>query len=407
MQQFERNILKYYIFSALAFTPFSLSVFVLFWQANGLDFFEIYLLQGIFSIFIVLLEVPMGMVADQFGKRISLLISTSTLTIAFLIYGTGHSFWSFVPAEMLIAVGVSLISGADTALLYDSLKKLNREVEYQKIEGRARAIQLISFAICNLIGGFIGSYSYRATVYLSAAGPFFALLTAFNFTEVNSPEKVVSVKKGLKSYKNLMFSALKFIKKHQLIRWQIIFSSVLTGSASWLLWLYQPYMQWSGLPVWGIGIAFALFNIVAAYASNISHRLEGYFSAMNLIIMFIFLQIAPLIFMSLIITPLSFLFILGHQAVRGISRPVVNDWILKYTFADKRATVLSINSMAGRLFFAITAPLMGYIANHTGYPANFTFQAALISLIFAILIYSYLKIPPKYFQIKDSVSLKQ
>src|SRR5438128_358015 len=129
MQQIERNIFRYYIFSALAFTPVSLSVFVLFWKDNGLDMFDIFLLQGIFSFAIVLWEVPTGMVADLIGKRTSLIAATSALTVAFLIYGSGHSFAPFLAAEMIIALGVSLLSGADTALLYDSLKKLNREGE--------------------------------------------------------------------------------------------------------------------------------------------------------------------------------------------------------------------------------------------------------------------------------------
>ena len=166
-------------------------------------------------------------------------------------------------------------------------------------------------------------------------------------------------------------------------------------------------MQWTGLPVWGFGIAFAIFNLFAAYMSSIAHKLEGYFSVLNMIIILILLQVTPLIFMSYIITPFSFLFILGNQSVRGISRPLINDWLLKNTFADKRATVLSINSMSGRLFFAITSPLIGYISNNTDYPTNFMFQAFSLIIIFILLIFIYLKIPPKYFQIKDSVSLKQ
>ena len=34
--------------------------------------------------------------------------------------------------------------------------------------------------------------------------------------------------------------------------------AVLGGSATWLLWLYQPYMEWTGLPLRAFGIAFAL-----------------------------------------------------------------------------------------------------------------------------------------------------
>src|SRR5688572_22419329 len=107
MQHLEKNILKYYIFSALIFTPVSLPVFVLFWKENGLDLFQIYLLQGIFSFAIVLFEVPAGMIADQYGKKLGLILSASFLTFAFLFYGMGTSFAMFLVAELAIAFGIS------------------------------------------------------------------------------------------------------------------------------------------------------------------------------------------------------------------------------------------------------------------------------------------------------------
>ncbi len=406
-QQISTNIWRYYLFTALSFTPVSLPVFVLFWKDNGLDLFEIFILQGIFSVAIVIFEVPAGMIADRLGKKVGLIASTVFLSISYLIYGSGHSFFVFLIGELFIALGFALISGADSALLYDSLKYLNRENEYKRIEGRARAIQLVSFAICNLIGGIVGSYSYRATVYLSAIGPIFAFLLALGFVEVYKTHSSKTLKEGVIAYKDLIGSSLKFIKKHRLVRWFIILNSVLVGSSSWLLWLYQPYMKWTGVPVWFFGVAFAIFNLIAAFMSNFAHKIENRLGQEKTLVLFMILQVSPLLLMSIIITPFSFLFILGHQTVRGLSRPIFNDWILRYTYADKRATILSLNSLGNRLFFAVTSPIIGYIANNTDYPTNFRIQAGVITIIFLIMLVSYRKIPQKYFQIKDNVAPNQ
>jgi iron complex transport system ATP-binding protein len=67
-----RNISRYQAFAALSITPIMLPVIVLFWRENGLDLFDIFLLQAIFAVANVLLEVPTGMVADRLGKRTSL-----------------------------------------------------------------------------------------------------------------------------------------------------------------------------------------------------------------------------------------------------------------------------------------------------------------------------------------------
>lgn len=407
MKPIESNIWRYYIFSAFSFTPFFLPILVLFWQDNGLTMFDIYLLQGIFSISMVLSELPAGMIADRLGKKASMILSVAILTVSYLIYGTGKSFNVFLIAEILSALGASLISGADSALLYDTLKHLNRESEYQKIEGRARAVQMVCFAVYNLIGGFIGSYSYRATVYLSAIGPFIALIFSFGLIEVNTNHITKSVKEAFSSYKSLMFESLKFIKKHKYIQWLILSYALFSGSASWLLWMYQPYMKWTGLPVWAFGIAFATFNLSAAYMSHKAYQLEKKYSDIQIMMMLSVLQILPLILMSFIKIPISFLFILGQQAVRGLSRPMFNHWVLKYTYADKRATVLSINSLAGRLFFAFTSPLLGYIASKDNFQLNLLCQAGFLTVSCISLIVLYKRIPEKYFKIKMVVQTNQ
>jgi MFS family permease len=407
MKGINGNIIRFYIFSALSFTPFSLPVFVLFWQDNGLSMFDVYLLQGLFAIAMVILEVPAGLIADKLGKKTSLIFSTIILFLAFLIYGYGTNFSIFLISELLCALGVSLISGADSALLYDSLKALNRENEYQKIEGKARAIQMICFAGCNLIGSFVGEYSYRATVYMSAIGPFICFIVSLGFIEVNKENIAKSFKDALFSYKELTYESIKFVLKHKYILWITIFSSIISGSSSWLLWMYQPYMIWSGLPVWSLGICFAIFNLFAAYISSISYKFEQNNSPLKIIGIICLLQITPLILMSFIVMPVSFLFILSQQAVRGLSRPVFNSWILKYTYADKRATVLSLNSLGSRLFFALTSPIIGLIAGKNDFVLNLLTQASILAFIFLFMIIFYKKIPEKYFKVKLSVSNNQ
>ena len=68
------------------------------------------------------------------------------------------------------------------------------------------------------------------------------------------------------------------------------------------------------------------------------------------------MMVLPPVLMATFVGPMSFLFAAGHSIVRGTIRPILNYRILQYTYADKRATVLSLNTMGGRLFFAMTGP---------------------------------------------------
>jgi hypothetical protein len=262
---------------------------------------------------------------------------------------------------------------------------------------------MIWFAACNLLGGFIGAHSLRATVWLSCSGPLLGLLLALSLCEVRPPEPAGSLRAGAQAYRELIAQSLRFVLRHRLVRWQIIFLGVLMGSAQWLLWLYQPYMEWCGLPVWSFGIAFTIFNLFAALMSHQADRFDRLLGRTGTIAALMALQIAPLVLMPLLVGSLSFLFVLGHQAVRGLASPIVSARILRYTYADKRATVLSISALGGRLFFAMSAPFIGRLAEHTSMEGTLLSQAGVLTLVLGALLIAYLRIPAKYFRVKDAV----
>ncbi|MFH2203464.1 MAG: MFS transporter [Elusimicrobiota bacterium] len=400
-REIERNLPLYKILSLLKFTPFMLPVIVLFWQENGMDMFDVYLLQGIYAVFVVLLEVPTGMVADRIGKKTSLLMGLFAFIFAVAVYGSGHCFLTFLWAELVLAVGSCLMSGADSALLYDSLQYLDRESEYQQLEGEARSLAMVGFAVSNLLGGVIAHIlSFRATVWITGIGPILALFAVCGLREVQIVRRSATYKAEAAAYLRLIGDALRFVRKQQLVRWHILLFAVLGASSTWLLWLYQPYMTLCGLPVWSFGVIFALFNFFAAFMSAIAHRVSKRFGDQNTLTLLMSLQILPPLLMSLFVTPLSFLFILGHQAVRAFMFPFVQDLVLRHTYEDKRATMLSLCAMSSRLFFALTCPFIGLMGKHLAIPTNMAGQVVMLVVIFAVLSAMYLRIPAKYFTVK-------
>ena len=82
---------------------------------------EIMGLQAIFGLVIALLEFPSGYLADRVGYRSALLLGALGSLAGWTAHATATSFWTVAGAEVLLAAGLSLISGADTALLYESL----------------------------------------------------------------------------------------------------------------------------------------------------------------------------------------------------------------------------------------------------------------------------------------------
>ena len=122
----ESNIWKLYILRGLAFAWFPIPTIILFYQSHGLDIEQTVLLKTILSLSILLLEVPSGYVADTLGRKFCLVAGSGVWIFSWLFYCFGSSFAVFAIAEILAGVAASLISGANTALAYETLLQSNR-----------------------------------------------------------------------------------------------------------------------------------------------------------------------------------------------------------------------------------------------------------------------------------------
>ena len=111
------NIKKLYWYKIFAGMYFSVPVMVLFWQDNGLSLTEIMVLQSIFSIFVVVLEIPTGYFADIYGRKKALVLASASSLIAMTVYSLGYLFFHFLIAEIFFAFSLSFTSGTITAFV--------------------------------------------------------------------------------------------------------------------------------------------------------------------------------------------------------------------------------------------------------------------------------------------------
>lgn len=390
-------------FSALTVTPFFVPVIVLFWEDAGLSTGDIFLLQGLFAGAMALFEVPTGVVADRLGKRASLVLGQLVVCLGFVAYGFCGSFWSFALVELTIALGLTLLSGADDALLFDLLEATGQTGAYTEHAGRNTTFRLVSYAACNIAGGLLAeAVSLRATLWASALGPGLAMVLALWLTDAAPPRRARPGRSELSEALGLTRDAARFVWRQQLVRWYAAFFAVLTGSAAWLLWLYQPYMAHVGLPLWSFGLVFALYSLAAAASGRLAHRVEARLGREGSLVLLALLQVAPPLLMGALVGPVAVLFVLGHQAVRGMARPILSGRILAHTRDDKRATVLSLSSLGSKLFFALTAPLIGLVGDHLALPGTLLVQGVLLVVVLSLLGLAWTRVPEKYHRVKPA-----
>lgn len=359
---YSKNVRTYYFFSTFCELLILGPIMVLFLSGvKGLSFTEIMLLQSISAIAVVLFEVPTGAVADLVGRKNSLIMYSLLVGLSLLIYTFGKHYIIFILAEVTFSLGASLKSGADSAIIYDSLKLDGREGEYNKIEGKARSLSLYAQAIGSIVSGFV----YEIHPYLPfLISVLFMIITSVIIVNFKEPPIKKADHINNKGYYTQIVESGKYIYSHEKLKAVVIFCMIFFIFYRAGFWYFQPYMEAVNIPVKYFGIIFFVFNMAAAFISKRTHYIMDKTKPKTLTFM-AGLMIASFLLLAFIRLPFGVLAILLQQAARGLYRPVTTKYLNKHIPSDKRATILSFQSLLCNLAVAVTFPFMGLLKDHT------------------------------------------
>ena len=355
------NILKMYLLKGVTWFMVAMPIIVIFFQENDLSTTEIMILQAVYSLTIAILEIPSGFFADSYGRKNSILISTFFSFIGYILLSTYSGFNEYLIAEILLGVGGSLISGADSAIIYDTLIELDDEDSYTKIEGKNYAIGNFSEAIAGILGGFLALSSIYLPIYIQTFVIMLSIPIAFSLVE---PKRTFKIATSLKSILNIVEDTFIHNKK---LKWYIIYSSAMGMTTLSVAWFVQPFLSTIDMPLTYFGIIWAGLNIMAGLTSYYSYIFNN---SKLLIYISIYMSIS-LICLGFNISLFGIFFIALVYLLRGIITPHLRNLININTTSERRATVLSLRSFMIRLSFALTAPLLGYITDI--YTINYVF----------------------------------
>lgn len=359
MNNIESNIWKLYVIKALRWFLLIMPIIILFFQENGLSMKEILLLQAIFSIGVILFEIPSGYFSDVIGRKTSIIIGCFLGSIGFIIYVLSYGFTGFLIAELMLGLGASFISGTDSAIIYDSLIQVNKGNDYKKIEGRLSSVGNFSEAIASVIGGFLAMISLRTPLYAEMILMFLSIPFAFSLIEPKR-EKYHNKEGAIKEIAKIVKYS---IHDHREIKWLIFYSGFLGASTLTMVWFIQPYFKFVELPLVYFGLAWGVLNLSVGLFSLYAHKIEAVFGRKKSLVSLIFISFAGYMLLAISDSLWSIVFIFLFYFVRGVSGPILKDYVNQLISSDMRATVLSVKNLFSRLVFAIVGPFIGWISD--------------------------------------------
>lgn len=353
-------------------------IVVPFYESNGLSMKDIMVLQAVYSVAIVILEIPSGYLADVIGRRKTLIIGAMFGTIGFTTYSLSFGFVGFLVAEIILGIGQSCISGADSAMLYDSLLEKGQEKKYSRFEGRITSIGNVAEASAGILGGLLAGITLRSPYIAQSFVALIALPAAFTLIE---PSRKVPLIKA--SFLEVVHIARFALFKDRPLRRNILFSAI-TGTATLTMaWFAQPFFEYTTIDIAWFGLLWTTLNLTVALTSYTAHHIEKKLGQTRSILLISLLIPLGYLALSRFHLPTGLAVLYVFYLVRGYATPVLKDYINRITASNIRATVLSVRNFIIRLLFALTGPVLGWIKDVYSLPQALT-MAGIIFLIFSI-----------------------
>lgn len=364
----KRNLTALYLVKIAKWMNLVMPVIVLFYKSNGLTMQDIFLLQSVYSFTLMTLEIPTGYFADKTSRKTSILIGSMLGFSGYLVYSFSFGFWQFVIAEVILGVSQSLVSGADSAMLYDTLTTAKQNDKYTKLEGRVTSIGNFGEAFAGIIGGLLAVSSLRTPFYVQTCIALIALPAALILKE--PPVKSIRIKPGFKEVGKIMYSVLHGNVK---LKWNTFFSAITGAATLTMAWFAQPYFGQISLPVSMYGVVWASLNLSVGVAAVYAWQFEKKVGPERTVIVFTCILFSSYLLLTVMPGYTGLLVLLLFYLARGLATPTLRNYINIITTSEVRATVLSVRNFLIRLIFAVTGPLWGWITD------RFSLQSAIIS----------------------------
>lgn len=361
-RRLERNPALLCTYQALMMSLFPMAIITLYQQDQlALSMTEIMTVQALFGLSLAVFEFPSGYLADRIGYRTSLLLASLFAIAGWSIYAAATGFWSVVLAEVALGFALSLVSGTNSAMLYESLANLGREADFGLWFGRARFFGQMAEGSAALTAGLLFAWWVRLPFLVMVAIWVLNLGIAWLMIEPRFARH--AVERPLEHVKGLVhFVAVRAP------RLRVLFAvGVILGLASFIpVWLVALYARDGGVPVSWLGPIWAAANYCVAIGSLASDRVGRRVGAVPLLLACTGLVALGYFGMGLNHAIWGFVFYFAFNLSRGLSGPILAHAEQEEIPSGDRASLVSLRSLLFRMAFVVVGPAVGLAIDDVG-----------------------------------------
>jgi MFS family permease len=386
MNRFKKNIKLEYKYTFLRNFIITHGIWLIYLaRVKGFSPVEIGALEAFFHVSSLSMEIPTGIIADLYGRRLSRALSIGSYIIYIILILLSNNMAIALLAFFFCGTSYALESGSGEALVYDSLLKTNDENQFMKVSGNKEIIYQLSSSIAIMIGALIAIISLNLTFYILILVYLTALIPLLKMKETIHK---TNVKKH--NIFNLMYEhyikSTKYVFSKPNLLFLIITSALLAAPITSLFFYFQLYLENQNYSFVVIGLALAGHSLFGALGGLLAHRLEKKYKE-NLILFIVPIFIVMLIWMIQIdkLVMLPFILLGLFDSIFYI---VLGDYVNKLVPSESRATIISFSGFSFSIIMIVLFPLIGYIADLYTMKFAFMWLAIIVSIFYIGLLAS-------------------
>jgi MFS family permease len=355
----------------------------------GLNNLEAFAANAFFTAGMVIFEVPTGIVADMWGRRVSFLLGTvvlaATTALYVMLWQIEAPFWSWAVVSLGLGLGFTFFSGAVEAWLVDALAATQFTGPLESVLARGQVVTGVGMLTGSIAGGFLAeAVSLGFPFVLRAVILGLMFITAFVLMHDLGFERQRGVS-PLQGMRDISANSIEYGLRVPSVRY-LMFAAPFTGGVGiYVFYALQPYL----LELYGDPTAYGIAGLVAAivagaqilggmstpFLRRLFHRRTSALLAAE------FLSVAALVGIGLIE---SFGAVIALIAVWGLlfaaSMPIRQAYLNGMIPSQQRATILSFDSLMSSTGGVVAQPLLGRSADVWGYPTSYVISAGISAL---------------------------
>ncbi len=360
-------------------------VAVLFYLARGLSLSQVFFLSILWAVVNILFEVPSSYLADRWGRKKTIILSSILFCVYSVLLIFSHSFVMFSLSIFMFALAYACFSGTDEALVYDTSRELGESEDSLRRLGQYSAAEKIFKIITPLIGVFVAKdlveWQFDLLLVIDSLAAFSGLIISLFLVEPKQFFEVEKVESGV------FHDALKLVKNNPNLM-RAICNRALAFTSVFIIWRYhQELFTRIGAPIVVLGIGWSVFNMIVTL---INYYIDRLWPSKSLTTKINYLNFITVFLIGLFLVIWHFsahyywvlLVYFGINMAENARWPIFSDLFNKYSNSFNRATTLSLSNLVKSIGdIPLLAVASFLVARDLIYPVYFLLIIILLSSV--------------------------